>query len=261
MSEDSDDFLRVFGQPDPRTASGLHFSGAWEARMWDGFYKQMGAGYYWDRFLFLFGEGLESLEPCLDAWSFLVPDDGTERMIIGRNSYGALLVLENPNDWGPRCRVSMLDPLAVVYRRYPSLDFVGLIGYWLPKRELPEFLDRRVYDAWRKQTKKFLEPMQILAPTKPLGLGGSVALDNFQVEDIVSYYQSTAPIYQRTFAKMQPAGPPRSSKPADNAPSAKKPVAKKPVAKKPVAKKSVAKKPVAKKPVANKASGKKARGR
>jgi pyruvate,orthophosphate dikinase len=155
----------------------------------------------------------------------------------------------------------MLDPLAVVYRRYPTLDFVGLIGYWLPERELPEFLDRRIYDAWRKQTKKFLEPNQILAPIKPLGLGGVAELHNFQVEDAVSYYQATAPIYQRAFAKMRSAAPAVSGKASGDKPGAGKASKQQASAKKPVAKKPVAKKPVAKKPVAKKSAAKKARGR
>jgi hypothetical protein len=95
----------------------------------------------------------------------------------------------------------VLDPLAVRYRRYADLDFVGLIGYWLPENELPQFLDQTVYDDWRRQTGSVLGPGQILAPKTPLGLGGTMEVDNFQVEDIVSYYQTTAPIYQKAFAK------------------------------------------------------------
>jgi hypothetical protein len=195
-------FVKAMGRPDPRTGSELPFtSGSLGARVWDRLYPEIGAGYYRDRFLFLFGEGLTALRPCLDAWSFLLPGDVTENMIIGRNAYGALLVLENPNQFGPKERVSVLDPLAVAYRRYADLDFVGLIGYWLPENELPQFLDQSVYDDWRRQTRSFLEPGQILAPKTPLGMGGAMELGNFQVEDIVSYYQTTAPIYRKAFAK------------------------------------------------------------
>jgi hypothetical protein len=194
-------FAKAMGQPAPRTASGLSFTGDWEALVWNKLHPEIGAGYYRDRFLFLFGEGLTVLRPCLDAWSFLLPADVAQNMIIGRNAYGALLVLENPDNFGPAARISVLDPLAVRYRRYADLDFVGLIGYWLPENELPQFLDQSVYDDWRRQTGSVLGPRQILAPKTPLGLGGAMEVDNFQVEDIVSYYQTTAPIYQKAFAK------------------------------------------------------------
>jgi hypothetical protein len=195
-------FVKAMGRPDPPTASGLKFAAAKVgARLWERLHPEIGAGYYRDRFLFLFGEGLTALRPCLDAWSFLLPADVAQNMIIGRNAYGALLVLENPDNFGPAARISVLDPLAVRYRRYADLDFVGLIGYWLPENELPQFLDQSVYDDWRRQTGSILGPRQILAPKTPLGMGGAMELGNFQVEDIVSYYQTTAPIYQKAFAK------------------------------------------------------------
>jgi hypothetical protein len=207
MSEEKDTFLRAVGRANPRTPPGLSFSNDWKGEVWEALHDQVGAGYFWDRFLFLFGEGLQSLQPCLKAWSFLVPDDGAERMIVGYNAHGALLVLENPNEAGPKSRVSIVDPVGVVYRRYADLDFVGLIGYWIPEMKLREFLDRRVYDSWRGQHGKYLEPRQILAAKKPLGLGGTMALENFQVEEIVSYYRTTAPIYAKAFAQMSHAKP------------------------------------------------------
>jgi hypothetical protein len=41
--------------------------------MWDKLHSEVGAGWYRDRFLYLFGENLEEFRPCVDAWSFLMP--------------------------------------------------------------------------------------------------------------------------------------------------------------------------------------------
>ncbi len=226
MTDAHDPLIRAFGPPSPETPPGLHFRGDWEALVWRKLHAQSGAGYYWDRFLFLFGEGLERLHACLDAWSFVVPDDGVERMIVGRNAYGTLLVLESPNDAGPRSRIAVLDPIGVTYRRHPDIDFVGLIGHWLPEKQLPDLLDRGVYDAWRSRTGRYLEPEHILAPKKPLGLGGAMQLDNFQDEEILTYYRTTAPIYARAFATTK--GRASSSPPAGTSLRAKEPAARKP---------------------------------
>lgn len=207
------DFQRAFGHPDPAAPDGLRFTRAWERGVWDDLRAQTGTGWFLDRFLYLFGEGLDALAPCLEAWSFLVPQQ-VEKMIVGRNAYGALLVLENPNQFGPQSRVGILDPVSVVYRKHPDLDFAGLVGYWLPQRQLPEFLDRAVYDEWRRRSGRHLEPDHILGARQPLGLGGSMTLGNFQEEEIVQYYRTTAPIYRKALDPGGPRKPPsRKRKP------------------------------------------------
>lgn len=169
--------------------------------MWEAFYEEIGAGFYQNRFWYLFGEGLEALAPCLDAWSFLVPP-GTPRMILGRNAYGALLVLENPDEIGPSSRVRVLDPLGVVWWGSASIAFANLLGCYLPQKLLPyTFFDDSVYQAWQKSTGRWLEADEILAVRVPLALGGTMTLDNFQVENVHAYYRTTAPIYAKALAR------------------------------------------------------------
>src|SRR4051794_23878413 len=92
-------FAKVFGSPKPRTPSGLHFSPRRAlADVWnDLMYPDVGAGWYWDRFLYLFGPGLDELHACLDAWPFLVAPRRPDRMILGRNAYGAILFIDRVN--------------------------------------------------------------------------------------------------------------------------------------------------------------------
>src|SRR4051812_21279564 len=109
----SAEFLKAMGEPSPAAPPGLHFTEPGIEFVWETFHEVIGAGWYQNRFWYLFGEGLDRLSPCLAAWSFLVPP-GPERMILGRNAYGALLVLENPNALGSTSRVHILNPLDVV---------------------------------------------------------------------------------------------------------------------------------------------------
>src|SRR4051794_29059524 len=112
MSGVGDAFLARLGRPDPAAPNGLHFADAYDQQWWAQIHAEIGSGWYQNRFLYLFGEGLDTLEPCLTAWSFLVPA-GVERMIVGRNAYGALLVAENPSRDGYTSLIGLLDPLNV----------------------------------------------------------------------------------------------------------------------------------------------------
>jgi hypothetical protein len=76
---------------------------------------------YKNRFIYLFGEGLEKLKTCLDAWSFMLPKN-KDRIIIGRTAYGALFCLENANTPGQMKRVYVLDPLNLEYFGDENLD-------------------------------------------------------------------------------------------------------------------------------------------
>ncbi|MDY7040621.1 MAG: hypothetical protein SVX38_07150 [Chloroflexota bacterium] len=196
MSAVGEAFIASIGRPELPTPSGLEFNNKAARRIWEALYREIGAGWFSNRFLYLFGPGLDAFLPCLDAWSFLV-EPGHERMIIGRNAYGALLVAEDPTQMGLRCPLFVLDPLNVRYWTHPHLVLVNLIGNWLPRRRLPDFFDRRLYDAWVGVTGKFLELNEILAMSVPKPLGGKMAPDHFIVEDIVSYYSATGCIYAR----------------------------------------------------------------
>jgi hypothetical protein len=124
-------------------------------------------------------------------------------MIVGRNAYGALLVLENPNDFGPDSRIAVLDPVRVAYERQPQIDFVGLIGYSLPNGEPAAFLHRGVYDEWRRRSGRFLQEGHILGVKRPLAEGGAMTVDNFAEEEVVSYFERTG----ATHAGNKPAAP------------------------------------------------------
>jgi hypothetical protein len=70
----------------------------------------------------------------------------------------------------------------------------------------PQFLDRGAYDAGRvRHGVDRLGPEDILAPTIPEGLGGALVPDNLQLENVVEYYRSTAPIYAEAFALLRPS--------------------------------------------------------
>jgi len=191
-------FRTALGEPNPATPDGLNFRHLNSRVLWQQLHREIGSGWYSNRFLYLFGEGLETLQPCLDAWSFLL-EPNRERMIVGRNAYGALLVAENPTIQGFVCPIYVLDPLNVRYWTRPNLDFSGLIGYWLPEAKLGDFLDQRLYDAWVKVTGDCLELDEVLAIKEPLSLGGKMEAINFQIESIVEYYRTTGPIYAKAF--------------------------------------------------------------
>lgn len=199
MSEMGEAFLSRLGAAAPAAPPGLRFPKPVHQFLWEGIYEEVGAGWYMNRFLYLFGEGLEALERCLDAWSFLVPPR-SDRMILGRNAYGAVLVLEHASGGAASARVHVLDPLTVEYWTDPSIDFGGLLGYWLPQRQIPRFMGNDIYEAWLRAGGRYLEPHEMLGIKVPLGLGGALELDNFQVEDIGEYYRTTGPIYAKAFA-------------------------------------------------------------
>src|ERR1051325_5024768 len=132
MSIAGESFTKVFGKPDPAVHNGIDY------RIWNKvLYAEIGAGWFNDGFLYLFGEGMRFMEQCLDAWSFLVhPCD--DRMIVGRNAYGALLVLDNKNT-PEHERMWILDPFSVTFATDDTLDFVSTIARALPGGELATF--------------------------------------------------------------------------------------------------------------------------
>jgi len=189
-------FRQRFGAPAPPTPTGIRFRDRTNQRIWEKTLRDVGSGWFMDRFLYLFGAGLSGLEACVEAWSFLVPPR-EDRVILGRNAYGSLLVLEEPEE---AQRVYVLDPIRVVYWTDPNLDLLGLIGRWLPKDLVPHFLDDELYRSLVRGG-AWLPDDAILAPITPIGLGGEVVSSNFQEEQIVDYYRTTAPIYAKAFAR------------------------------------------------------------
>ncbi|MBC6993259.1 hypothetical protein QWY85_13580 [Neolewinella lacunae] len=195
MSSGIEAFKQKFGSPNP-AATPIHFSATWAQGLWQYFVDQAGAGYFLHGFVYLFGAEANDLNPLLAHWHFLFETE-VERMVIGRNAYGALLVLENPDQDATRGKVGLLDPLTVSYFTDPNLTFVSLQARWLPLDLLPRFLDDSVYRTWRTTDPATLAFDQLLAIKQPLSLGGKMDLENFQVENIFDYYRSTGEVYAK----------------------------------------------------------------
>jgi len=192
MSAVGEAFIAAFGKPDPSAPNGIEFF------QWKSLYTEIGAGWFNGGFLYLFGEGMASLTKCLDAWSFLVPpcDD---RIIIGRNAYGAMLVLDHGNT-PEQEQLNVLDPFTVTYASRPNLLFRNLIGRWLPQGLLPDFLDERPYREWLSENEvETIDLDEVLGIKVPQALGGKLATSNLQLDNIVDYYRTTAPIYAEAF--------------------------------------------------------------
>lgn len=197
MADMAEAFKRAFGDPDPAVVPALPFPDtSFAARIWRTNAAQLGAGWFADRFLYLFGDGLQQLTACLDAWPFLVnPDD--DRIIVGRNAYGAIAFLDGAT--GNRPQLSVLDPLHVDLLTDDGLDLWRFIGQYLPERRIPVFVDDRVYREFRAGGGQ-LGSDEILAIDVPVTLGGKLEIDNFHVENIIEYYRATGPTYAKGFA-------------------------------------------------------------
>lgn len=201
---------RRLGAPSPAVPTDIRFRDARRQAFWERTLREVGSGWFLDRFLYLFGRGLQDLHDCLDAWAFLVPRSD-DRIILGRNAHGTLLVLEDPE--GSQ-KVCVLDPTRVVYWSDPGLVLATLLGSWLPSGRVPHFLEDEVYRAVVRG-EAWLDDNQILGAVVPIGLGGQFGVDNYQEEDIVEYYRSTGAVYAKAFARKKPRSapkPPRSRK-------------------------------------------------
>src|SRR5258708_27296458 len=117
-------FTDRMGKPSPSVATDIRFRTRSRQRIWENTVRDTGSGWFMNRFLLLFGGDLQPLIACCDAWSFLVPP-GKERIILGRNAYGTLLVLEEPET---EQQVYLLDPIRVAYWTDPNLVLLLLIG-------------------------------------------------------------------------------------------------------------------------------------
>lgn len=185
-------FVHAFGKPSPAAPSGLQFRDELKNELWQDIHREIGAGWFLDGFVYLFGTGLDAAKACLDAWSFCVPPAEYDRVVLGRNAHGALLVLEDRPDGYES--IHLLDPLHVTYWSDPQIAFGNLLGHWLPEGMIPYFLD----DALYRKLKILHGPLPdgyIFAPITPLASGGTSSADNYQPEELLSYYATTGPIY------------------------------------------------------------------
>jgi hypothetical protein len=192
----SEKFVAALGKPTQPTASGMKFTSRGQQMIWDSLNIQ--AGWYKGRFLYLFGDELAQFQPCLDAWSFIVPSGHADRMIIGRNAYGALLVLEDGNKPGSE-HVYLLDPFLVTYTTSQDLTLSSLVGRWLPTGELSTFTDDSIYRAWVKENEVEPELQDVLGFKVPRSLGGGFDVSNVQLDELLDYYRTTGDVYAKAF--------------------------------------------------------------
>jgi hypothetical protein len=201
MSDRTDAFTKALGRPHPPSEGGPLCADGGTAAALQAVRAEVGGGWFKDRFLYLFGEELDTLRPCLDAWSFLARGGAAGRTIIGRNAYGALLVMEDGN---AAHHVFVLDPFRVAYWSDYGLTLDVLVGEALcGPGLLGEFLDDGAYRAWVRENDAQPEMEDALAFKVPKALGGAIRADNLQLDGIVDYYQETAPIYEGALRRQQ----------------------------------------------------------
>jgi hypothetical protein len=100
--------------------------------------------------------------------------------------------------------VKILDPLSVSVWHEPDCELVRFIGGALPQNRTGSFLDDSIYREHLATNRLYLELDLVLGIKMPIGLGGQMKLDNFQVENIYNYFESTAPIYKKALAAKKP---------------------------------------------------------
>ncbi|TGE27640.1 hypothetical protein [Hymenobacter metallicola] len=192
MSADSEIsiFTHHFGRPNPAVPPGDFFADKFDKSLWRMMYDEVGAGWYRNGFLYLFGTDLPQLTVCLDAWTDLL-EPGVERVVIGRNAYGALLVAERTTEEGTDAPIGLLDPWQGTYTKQEGLDFASLLSEGLPENRLPGFLDDAVYSAFSAAGNQLAET-EILGIQTPTGRGGSLEPGNFRPEEVLAFHRRIA---------------------------------------------------------------------
>jgi len=184
-------FTHHFGRPEPAVPPGDFFADKFDKSLWRMMYDEVGAGWYRHGFLYLFGAELPTLSPALDAWAGMLAP-GVERVVIGRNAYGMLLVAESTTEEGTDAPIALLDPVAGSYTTYEELDFASLLSDWLPQNLLPGFLTQEPYDTFR-QSGGQLQPHEVLG-LRTLAAGFEPA--NLVAEDVLAYHARAVAMHQ-----------------------------------------------------------------
>jgi TPR repeat protein len=155
------------------------------------------AGRYRDGFVSLLGADVTSLQGCLEAWSWLLPGDAP-RTVIGRNAYGALLVVEGTELQAYGARFTVIDPTMGWCWTHPRAE-VPRLGHYLRESWLPFFVDDTVYAAWRAAGAPTLAADEALAIVTPRPCGGAMRLENFRVENVVRMHRRVASLLRASF--------------------------------------------------------------
>jgi hypothetical protein len=185
-------FQKRMGKPSPKAKPmDVSCDGGAEFTM-EMYLEEVGAGWFLDRFIYLFGDRVSELEPALHAWEFLTGKLPNAR-VLGQTATGALVFTPNLL----KMRVAILDPWRVAYIASSQYDLGGLLGWVLPDAHWPELVDTDLYREFRKATRMRVEVGEMLAPKVALPLGGTATLDNVQLLPLVEYYAATAVPYAR----------------------------------------------------------------
>lgn len=206
MTEVGKVFKETLGKPNPKTETALIFKNLAYSYIWKELSKELGAGWFLNKYIYLFGPAIKKLNRAIEAWDFLMPDDTKDRMVIGFTAFGSILIVENGNSKkvDKPIRVGLLDPFLIRYFRNPNLDFIGLMGYWFPHRELSNVFDGKVenfYQQFFSKNNDRKSDFQIFGILKAPVFGGELSVSNFQLMDIVKYFEYvTAPPYKKAYS-------------------------------------------------------------
>lgn len=194
-------FRKAMGKPDPVSPVGVHFDDDGEQLTFESYVEDVGAGWFKERFIYLFGEGLEPLVACVHAWRFLA-GALPRAQVIGQNAYGALVV----NLDRKTVNVGIIDPWRIDFSTDPNFDVGGLIGSRLPDNELAGFLDDRLFRQWQKATGMSVDVGEMLSLKVPLALGGEATLENLELVPMVEYYEASGPVFAKAAGKRASRG-------------------------------------------------------
>jgi hypothetical protein len=200
MSAVGDVFKEKIGQPIKSSKLGFQFSMEWDQIVLDDLFQEIGAGIFCNGFLHLLGSDVSELDQLLINWKFLFNDD-ISRRVIGRNAHGSLLIIENESEFGTVAPIGYLDLINCRYIKNEDLDFMGLIGNWIPNNRLGNLCDSTIYEEFLMVKGNELMNNEILAIKKPLNLDGMLTIENFQTENIFQYHESVAEIYKKQINK------------------------------------------------------------
>lgn len=199
MSKVGEAFLKKVGPSNPNKELGFKFSMEWDQIVLDDIFEEIGAGVYHNGFLHFLGTDVSPLNDILKYWSFLFGDN-KDRKVIGRNAHGSLLIIENESEEGTVAPVGYLDLLNCQYVKNENLDFIGLIGNWIPNNRLTNLLESSIYESFINDG-KIIQEDEIIAIKVPVPLGGKLEKDNFKIENIFEYHSSISKIYQKSISK------------------------------------------------------------
>jgi len=202
VSDSTDVFVERFGRP-VIESPGMHVE--------DPFFDdvlgrcgpgRVGAGWFLGRLFYLFGTGLERLEPCVREWSFLLPDDLERYAILGYNVFGAILLVDAGTGFPHSAPVGLLDPLTMTYHQNDWMDLAALTT-GLADHIFPFVVDPGgVYEAFLRREERLLDDDEILGIYEPLSIGGQEVLENFTPIDIVEYYRAVGPSYAQAHEEL-----------------------------------------------------------